>query len=188
MSEEACYAANAFDRSRLACGVSVMTDDPRSLRGYAATIVAYAAVVAAVALLGGATGRKLPGAMSAGNLVVTALAAHKLSRLGTKAAVTAPVRAPFTRPAPHDGGPGEVAEEPKSPDGVQHSIGELLSCPFCFDVWVITGLTVGHVFAPRATRVVTDAAAALAGADFLHLAYATAQQLAEGEHPALALR
>ncbi|MEU2174014.1 MULTISPECIES: DUF1360 domain-containing protein [Nocardia] len=165
-----------------------MTDNPRSLRGYVATIVAYVTVIAAVALLGGVTGRKLPGAMSVGDLVVTAFAAHKLSRLGTKASVTAPVRAPFTRPGSHDGGPGEVAEEPKAREGVAHSIGELLSCPFCFDVWVVTGLTIGHVFAPRATRVVTDAAAALAGADFLHLAYATAQQIAEGELPAPAPR
>ncbi len=35
------------------------------------------------------------------------------------------------------------------------------------------------------THMVTDAAAALAGADFLHLAYAIAQQIAEGEHPVL---
>ncbi|MFR9768624.1 DUF1360 domain-containing protein [Nocardia sp. SC052] len=162
-----------------------MTDNSRHVGGYAATMVAYATVVAAVALLGNATGRKLPRDMTIRDLVVTAFATHKLSRLGTKAAVTAPVRAAFTRPAAADGGPGEVAEEPKATDGIGRSIGELLSCPFCFDVWAITGLTIGYVFAPRMTRVLTDAAAALAGADFLHLAYATAQQIAEGEHPAL---
>jgi hypothetical protein len=161
-----------------------MTANRRPLGGYVVTMVAYATVVVAVVLLGSATGRKLPRAMSVGDLVVTAFAAHKLSRLGTKAAVTAPVRALFTQPVPHDGGPGEVAEEPKGTEGIKHSIGELLSCPFCFDVWAITGLTIGHVFAPRATRVLADAAAALAGADFLHLAYATAQQIAQGEFPA----
>ncbi|MEU6185506.1 DUF1360 domain-containing protein [Nocardia sp. NPDC047038] len=162
-----------------------MTDNSRPVGGYAATMVAYATAVAVVALLGNATGRKLPRDMTIRDLVVTAFATHKLSRLGTKAAVTAPVRAAFTRPVAADGGPGEVAEEPKATDGIGRSIGELLSCPFCFDVWAITGLTIGHVFAPRMTRVLTDAAAALAGADFLHLAYATAQQIAEGEHPAL---
>ncbi|WP_397518026.1 DUF1360 domain-containing protein [Rhodococcus oxybenzonivorans] len=97
----------------------------------------------------------------------------------TKDAVTTPLRAPFTQHA-GDGGPGEVMEKPQASDGVKHSIGELLTCPFCFDVWVITGFTIGHVFAPRATRMVADAMAALAGADFLQLAYATAQQVAEG--------
>ncbi len=47
------------------------------------------------------------------------------------------------------------------------------------DVWAISGLTAGRVFAPEATGVVTDALAALAGADFLQLAYARAQQAAE---------
>lgn len=161
-----------------------MSESRRPLGGYMVTILAYGTLVAAAALLGGLTGRRLPRAMNVHDLLVTALAAHKLSRLVTKGAVTAPVRAPFTRPA-GDGGPGEVMEQPKSGEGVGHSIGELLSCPFCFDVWLITVLTIGQVFAPRATHMVKDAAAALAGADFLHLAYATAQQIAEGEHPAL---
>ncbi|MET8800570.1 DUF1360 domain-containing protein [Nocardia sp. NPDC004568] len=158
--------------------------DPRPLGGYTATILAYAGSVGAVTLLGGLTGRRLPDSMSTRELVVTALAAHKLSRLMTKGTVTAPVRAPFTWPTGDDGGPGEVMERPRADDGVGRSLGELLSCPFCFDVWLITALTIGHVFAPRVTRTVTEATAALAGADFLHLAYATAQQIAEGEPPA----
>lgn len=161
------------------CLLSSNHDSPR-LTGYAATLFAYVVVVGTVALLGGLTGRRLPHAMSTRDLVVTALAAQKLSRLVTKSTVAAPVRAPFTRPA-GDGGPGEVMEQPRSDGGIGHSIGELLSCPFCFDVWMITALTIGEVFAPRATRMITDATAALAGADFLHLAYATAQQIAEGE-------
>ncbi len=153
-----------------------------SLGGRALMIAGYAMVVAAVTLLGGLTGRRLPHGMSAGDLVRTAFAAHKLSRLVTKGAVTAPVRAPFTSPS-GDGGPGEVMEQPKRGNGAVGSIGELLSCPFCFDVWIITALTIGQVFAPRATRTVIDGAAALAGADFLHLVYASAQQIAEGELP-----
>lgn len=156
-----------------------MSNDSRPLRGYTATIVIYAVAVGAVALLGGLTGRRLPDTMSTRDLVLTAFAAHKLSRLMTKGTVTAPVRAPFTEPD-GEGGPGEVMEQPKADDGIGRSIGELLSCPFCFDVWLITAMTIGHVFAPRMTRTVTEATAALAGADFLHLAYATAQQIAEG--------
>lgn len=160
-----------------------MNNDPRPLSGYTATILAYTGAVGAVTLLGALTGRRLPDSMSTRDLVVTALAAHKLSRLMTKGTVTAAVRAPFTRPT-GDGGPGEVMEQPKAADGIGHSLGELLSCPFCFDVWLITAMTIGHIFAPRVTRTVTEATAALAGADFLHLAYATAQQIAEGDHPA----
>ncbi|WP_280507755.1 DUF1360 domain-containing protein [Nocardia flavorosea] len=160
-------------------GVPAVSDS-RSPSGRAMVIAGYLTVVAAVALLGGLTGRQLPNGMSTGDVVRTALAAHKLSRLVTKGTVTTPVRAPFTRPT-GDGGPGEVVEQPRHGDGVAHSIGELLSCPFCFDVWLITALTVGQVFAPRITRTVTDAAAALTGADFLHLVYAAAQQIAEGE-------
>ncbi len=163
-------------------GVPAMSENRRPLGGYLVTILAYSTLVAAAALLGGLTGRRLPHAMSVHDLLLTALAAHKLSRLVTKGAVTAPVRAPFTRPT-GDGGHGEVMEQPKSDAGVGHTIGELLSCPFCFDVWLITALTIGQVFAPRATHMVKDAAAALTGADFLHLAYATAQQIAEGEYP-----
>ncbi|WP_245547201.1 DUF1360 domain-containing protein [Nocardia brevicatena] len=121
--------------------------ESRPLGGYVATILAYGTLVAAATLLGGLTDRRLPHTMNVRDLLVTALAAHKLSRLVTKGAVTAPVRAPFTRPA-GDGGPGEVTEQPKSGEGVGHSIGGLLGCPFCFDVWLITALTIGQVFAP----------------------------------------
>ncbi|TQM32031.1 DUF1360 domain-containing protein [Nocardia bhagyanarayanae] len=155
-----------------------MTEDNRSRSGYLATLVIYAITVVAVAVLGRLTHRKLPEAMCVQDLVTTAFAAHKLSRTVTKDAVVAPLRAPFTRPA-GDGGPGEVMERPKADDGVAHSIGQLLTCPFCFDVWVVTGFTVGHVFAPRTTRMIGESLAVLAGADFLHLAYATAQRIAE---------
>ncbi|MET8777988.1 DUF1360 domain-containing protein [Nocardia sp. NPDC004654] len=138
----------------------------------------YALTVIAVAILGRLTHRRLPEAMSVQDLVTTAFAAHKLSRTVTKDAVVAPLRAPFTRPA-GNGGPGEVMERPKAEDGVARGIGQLLTCPFCLDVWVVTGFTVGHVFAPRATRMIGESLAVLAGADFLHLAYATAQQIAE---------
>ncbi|MEU2251910.1 DUF1360 domain-containing protein [Nocardia xishanensis] len=155
-----------------------MTENNRSTSGYLATLAMYAITVTAVAILGKLTRRKLPETMSVQDLVMTAFAAHKLSRTVTKDAVVAPLRAPFTRPA-GDGGPGEVMEQPEADDGVAHSIGQLLTCPFCFDVWAVTGFTIGHVFAPRTTRMIGESLAVLAGADFLHLAYATAQRIAE---------
>lgn len=158
-------------------------EDGRPLGGYVATLVLYGLVVTATVLVGMATGKRLPGGMSVRAVLGTALATHKVSRLVTKGAVTAPVRAPFTEPSGGESGPGEVSEQPKADRGLGHSLGELLSCPFCLDVWVVTGFVIGQAFAPRATRVVTDAMAALVGADFLHLAYATAQQIAEGDIP-----
>ena len=140
-------------------------------------LILYGVVVAVISALSALTGRDLPGKMSTRDLLVTAVATHKLSRTLTKDAVTSPLRAPFTE-YDGDGGPGEVMESPKHSEGLRGSIGELLTCPFCFDVWVITALTVGQVFAPRVTRVGVDALAALAGADFLHLAYAKVQQIA----------
>ena len=56
--------------------------------------------------------------------------------------------------------------------------------PSCFlvGVWVATGLTGGLVLAPRLTRLVATALTAVAASDFLQMAYATAQQAAEGGH------
>ncbi|MEZ5239189.1 MAG: DUF1360 domain-containing protein [Microthrixaceae bacterium] len=50
-------------------------------------------------------------------------------RLITKGAVTTPLRAPFTEFEEH-GGPAELNEAPRG-SGLRHSLGEMLSCPFC---------------------------------------------------------
>jgi hypothetical protein len=152
-------------------------EDERGLGGHVAMLILYGILVTGISALSALTGRQLPGKMSTRDLLVTAVATHKLSRTLTKDAVTSPLRAPFTE-HDDDGGPGEVMESPKHSKGFRGSLGELLTCPFCFDVWAITALTVGQVFAPRVTRVCVDALAALSGADFLHLAYAKAQQVA----------
>lgn len=62
---------------------------------------------------------------------------------------------------------------------MRHPLGELLTCPFCLDMWVATGFVIGMIFAPRFTRLIAGSFTALAGADFLQLAYAMAQQSAE---------
>ena len=55
-----------------------------------------------------------------------------------------------------------------------------MTCPFCLDMWVATGFAIGLVFAPRFTRLIAGVFTVLAGADFLQLGYAMAQQSAEG--------
>jgi hypothetical protein len=138
----------------------------------------YSLVVGVTTLIAVATGRRLPERWHLQDLITVALGTHKLSRTLTKDAVTSPLRAPFTRYA-GTAGPAEVHEEVRSGSQFRHSMGELLTCPFCLDMWVATGFVIGLVFAPRFTRLVAGTFSALTGADFLQLAYAMAQQASE---------
>jgi hypothetical protein len=154
-------------------------DEVRPLGGYVLAMSVFAALVAGAAGLAALTGRRLPRTIDPWDVVLLAAGTHKLSRTISKDSVTAPLRAPFTRYTGR-GGPAEVMEEVRSAGGLRHSIGELLTCPFCLDVWISTGFAIGFVFAPRATRLVAATFTAITGADFLQLAYAKAQQAAEG--------
>jgi hypothetical protein len=116
----------------------------RPLGGYATVLAVFASCVAAAVGLAFATGRKLPSGVGAWDVVLLAAGTHKLSRTVSKSAVTSPLRAPFTRYT-GTGGPSEVMEEVRSTGGRWHSIAELITCPFCLDVWVVTGFTIGLV-------------------------------------------
>jgi hypothetical protein len=154
-------------------------DNARPLGGYLAVMVVYGVVVGGAVLVAVLTGRTLPTRWRVQDLLILTLGTHKLSRTLTKDAVTSPLRAPFTHYS-GTGGPAEVQEEVREQSQLRHSLGELLTCPFCLDMWVATGFTIGLVFAPRFTRLIAGVFSALAGADFLQLAYAKAQQSAEG--------
>jgi hypothetical protein len=107
-------------------------------------------------------------------VIAVGAAAHKLSRLISKAAVTSPVRAPFTdyrEPA----GSSEVNEAPRG-SGLQHVVGELISCPFCLDVWSATALTLSMVVAPGPVRAAVAILDSVAVADVLQFAYTAAEQ------------
>ena len=151
-------------------------DEDRPLGGYVVVMAVFAALVSGAAGLAFATGRRLPENVGPWDLVLLAAGTHKLSRTLTKDAVTSPLRAPFTR-YQDTGGPAEVMEEVREKGGLRHSIGELITCPFCLDVWVAAGFTIGLVFAPRLTRLVAAGLTAVTGADFLHLLYAKAQDV-----------
>ncbi len=154
-------------------------DNPRPLGGYLAVMGIYVTVVAAATALAALTGRRLPAHWRIQDLVTLTLGTHKLSRTLTKDAVTSPLRAPFTR-YQGTGGPAEVMEDARQAGQLRHSLGELLTCPFCLDMWAATAFTIGLVFLPRFTRLVAGTFSVLTGADFLQLAYAKAQQSAEG--------
>jgi hypothetical protein len=152
--------------------------EDRPLGGYVVVMAAFAALVSGAAGLAFATGRKLPPGVGPWEVVLLAAGTHKLSRTLTKDAVTSPLRAPFAR-YKETGGPAEVMEEVRYHGDLRHSIGELITCPFCLDIWIAAGFAIGLVFAPRLTRLVAGALTAVTGADFLHLLYAKAQQVEE---------
>jgi hypothetical protein len=152
---------------------------PRVGTGSYATLVAAfaAASLAAVA----ASARRRPDAFAVGppwgDVIAIAGATHKLARLLSKDAVMAPLRAPFTS-FESRGGPAEVNEKPKG-SGLQHAVGELLSCPFCLDVWAAAALTAGVVIAPRPIRAVVAVLDSVALADAMHFIYVQLEHASE---------
>ncbi|MFI5914248.1 DUF1360 domain-containing protein [Dactylosporangium sp. NPDC051541] len=164
--------------SRTARSYARKASDERPLRGYATVLGVFAAAAGAVAGVARLTGRQLPERPAAGDLALLAVATHKVSRLITKDAITSPLRAPFTE-FEEPAGEAELNESPRG-HGARHAVGELLTCPFCTGVWVAGGLAAGLVFAPRLTRFGMGVAAAVAGSDFLHLAYDAAKKSAGG--------
>ncbi len=149
----------------------------RPLRGYLLTMGGYAGLTGGLAVLARLSGRTPPERVSTQDVVLISCATHKVSRLLAKDSVTSPLRAPFTR---YDGpsGDAELGEQVRG-TGLRHSVGELVSCPFCLAVWVATGFAAGLVFAPRLTRLVAVTFTAVAASDALQLAYAALQKLPE---------
>jgi hypothetical protein len=144
-------------------------EQDRPLGGYAAIIGAYTTLLGALTAIGRFRGARLPGKFGVQDTVLLCVATHKASRLLAKDSVTSPLRAPFTR-YEEPAGEGEVNESVRG-TGVQHAVGELLTCPFCLAVWISGGLTAGLVLAPRVTRLVLTALTAVAGADTIQLLY-----------------
>jgi hypothetical protein len=147
----------------------------RPLAGYAGAIATFVTAAGALGALARAQQRPLP-TPSMFDVALLAGATHKLSRLISKENVTSAIRAPFTEYTA-SAGPGELHEEVRG-TGFQHAVGELVTCPFCLAPWVAGGLSFGLIFAPKATRLAAAAATAVAGSDFLQLAYARQQQRA----------
>jgi hypothetical protein len=156
----------------------------RPLDGYAVTMGTFGVLAAGVVTAAKLTGRTVPDRPATADVVLISIATHKLSRLIAKDAITSPLRAPFTRYS-EPAGSGEINEEVRDEgSSLRHSLGELVSCPFCLAVWVATGLTTGLVFAPKVTRLAATVFTATAVSDFLQMAYTMAKEAAEGSSPA----
>jgi hypothetical protein len=152
---------------------------PDRLQSYRAVGVAYTAVMSAGLLLSHrrrADPERAPSAQWS-DVALVALSTFKISRLVSKQTVAAPLRAPFTRDE-GAAGPGERNARPVG-TGLRRSMGELLSCPFCLDVWVATGATLGLRIAPGVARPVLSTFAAVAGADMLQFVYVDLEHRAE---------
>jgi hypothetical protein len=150
--------------------------EERPLGAYAAIIATFGAALAGALALLRASGRELPERPRAGDLLLTAVATHKVSRLLAKDRVTSAIRAPFTRyqePAGH----GEVEEQPRG-SGLRLALGELLVCPFCLAQWVAAAFSVGLVVAPRVTRFIAGIYVAETLSDVMQLAYKAAEDRA----------
>jgi hypothetical protein len=148
----------------------------RPLGGYLRLMSGYAAGTAAAAALARLTGRRAP-QLSPWDVAQLTAATHKLSRMIAKDPVTSPLRAPFTT---YEGvsAPSELKEEVRG-HGLQHSVGELLTCPMCLAQWVATGFSLGLVFAPGPARLALSTLTAVAGSDFLQHVYVKLQQATE---------
>jgi hypothetical protein len=151
-------------------------DEYRPLGGYAVLSGVFGAGVGAALVAAKRSGRELPERFAASDIVLTGLATHKVSRLLTKDKVTAFVRAPFTE-FQESSGHGEVEEKARG-RGLRLALGELLVCPYCLAQWVAGAFMVGHVFAPRVTRLLTAMWSAHAAADAAQLAYSAAEKRA----------
>ncbi|XVQ09157.1 DUF1360 domain-containing protein [Spirillospora sp. CA-255316] len=148
----------------------------RPLGSYLATLAVYGVTTGALALL--ARRRAAPPArIGPADLALMTVTTHKLARMISKDPVTSPLRAPFTRYA-GTAGPSELAEEVRG-HGPRHVVGELITCPFCTAQWVATAYAAGLALAPDATRLAGATMTAVAGSDWLQLAYARLQRAAE---------
>jgi Protein of unknown function (DUF1360) len=155
-----------------------MADSPREperIASFAAVLGVFATGLAATALYGRMTGKQLPDRVAPLDVALGALATFKFTRMIAKDAVTTPLRAPFTQ-FEENSGAGEVMESPK-PGHPQHTIGDLLSCPFCLAPWVSTSYVATLALAPRLARAWAATFAVVGLSDSLQFGYDQLKEL-----------
>lgn len=116
--------------------------------------------------------------VSIGELILLAVASHKLSRLIAKDWITSFIRAPFAQ-YQSASGTSEVNEQPRG-IGLRLAIGQLITCPFCIGQWVIAILFYSFVFWPTITLFVAVIFVALTISDFLQLVFSAFKIKIEG--------
>src|SRR3712207_4226668 len=101
-----------------------------NLAGFTGSLGAYLVTTSALGVLLHKRAEELPERISVSDVLLGGIATYKVSRLLAKGAITSPVRAWFTT---FEGATGssEHRESPRDGHGVRHTLGELLTCPFC---------------------------------------------------------
>lgn len=140
-----------------------------SLSSYGVLAGVFNLLFALFFLAARATGRPIPERIDAKDIALLGMAAHKVSMVGSQDAVTSPLRAPFTELQEKES-PKKIDEKPRG-EGLQRSVGELLTCQFCLSVWVASFFTYGLVLVPRVTRLVASVFAIVTVSDYLHQIY-----------------
>jgi hypothetical protein len=139
------------------------------LFSYAVLAGTFNLLFALFLLLVRVSGKPLPERMDAKDIALLGMATHKISLVGSQDAITSPLRAPFTELNEKES-PKKVDEQPRG-EGLQRSVGELLTCQFCLGVWVASFFAYGFVLVPRVSRLVAAVFAAVTVSDFLHQIY-----------------
>ena len=140
------------------------------LAGFAGSLSAFAVTATTAALVARGRAGELPERFGLTDILLGGMATHKFSRLLAKGAVTSPLRAWFTT-FEEATGASEHQESARGEHGVRHTIGELITCPFCMGQWVGVGYVAGLVAAPRPTRAWAAVFAVTALSDILQHAY-----------------
>ena len=152
-----------------------MSESPRErIPSYVGAMTLFGAIWATFAAFVRLGHAPLPARYRVGDLVVGGIATHKFTRIISKSGVTTPLRAPFTE-FEGEAGDGEVNERPRE-QHPQHTIGELLTCPFCLAPWVSSGYVIALAVAPRAARTWAATFSIVAASDFLQHAQAAVRE------------
>jgi hypothetical protein len=132
---------------------------------YAGIMGTFVAGLAGAGALARALDRE-PQCQSPLDLVVLAAATFKASRTLTRDQVTSFLREPFV-----EGDASRGEDEEPAGEGLQHAIGELITCSRCTGTWVAAGLTSTQIIAPRFGRLLTWSLAAAALNDWLQAGF-----------------
>jgi hypothetical protein len=154
------------------------TDQPRPLTGYVLIMGAFNAIFALAMFLYFRRERGRAAEIGLTDLIVGGIAAHKISRLLAKDSVTSPLRAPFTKFEGPGDLPSELMESPRG-YGVQHAIGELVTCAYCMGQWVSAFLAYGLMLAPRFTRAIGWVFVIHTLSDVLNMLYETLVEVSQ---------
>ncbi|MDQ3327409.1 MAG: DUF1360 domain-containing protein [Chloroflexota bacterium] len=164
-------------RPRPLSAFAANTNEDRPLPAYLGLTTLYNSLFASLLLVAVRSGRRLPERVGMADVLLFGVATFQLSRIITRDKVTSAVRAPFTE-LEDPGADGTLTEAPRG-GGLQHAIGELLTCPFCISQWIATALMGGLLFAPRVTRIAASVLSIVALSDFLQYAREFVRKQAE---------